>query len=177
MVSVGHPLSGRESVQLSEIDNENYGDMPHDMLGERWSRWWAVDPRPDGSPIRYTPSARSIPELLKIVTSGRADTIAPGLPADVLARRALAFVRVSDIEPSEVMLCTRRGTSHQGPPSCENSSVASMVRAAVTVPPEGSPGDRPGLVRAPGASPGLPSCGGEVCCRHRAGSRTFWLMS
>jgi DNA-binding transcriptional LysR family regulator len=67
-----------------------------------------VDPRPDRSTIRRAASARTIPELLEAVASGRAVTIASELFADSYARRDLAFVRISDIEPSEVVLCTRR---------------------------------------------------------------------
>lgn len=107
VLAASHPLSSREQVAIAELDGETHVQLAHDMVGERWSRWWSVDPRPDGSPVRYGPVIHTIAELLEQVAGGQAVAISSALLQESYVRHDVAFVPIVDVEPSEAVLCTR----------------------------------------------------------------------
>ncbi|MBN9111911.1 MAG: LysR family transcriptional regulator [Pseudonocardia sp.] len=102
---VTHPLAGRDTVALAELDGEPH--VTGDELDPAWVRWWACDPRPSGVPVRYGPSVRTMDELLEVVAAGQAIAITGGFVADSHRHPAVVFVPVADVEPCPVSLCTR----------------------------------------------------------------------
>lgn len=106
-VARSHPLSRRTSVQIAEIRDEVFVQLGHDLVSEAWSRWWSVDPRPDGSPVRYGPVVHTIAEFLEEVATGRAVAITSELLGDSNARPDVCLVPIDDVAWSEVLLCTR----------------------------------------------------------------------
>lgn len=48
------PLAGRDEVTLTELSGRPVVDVPPECP-RMWWRFWAADPRPDGSPVRYGP--------------------------------------------------------------------------------------------------------------------------
>jgi DNA-binding transcriptional LysR family regulator len=57
--------------------------------------------------LRYGPVIHTIAELLEQVAAGQGVAISSALLQDAYLRHDVAFVPVTDVEPSEVMLCTR----------------------------------------------------------------------
>ena len=107
VVAASHPLSRRDRVDIAELNDETHVQLAHEMVGERWSRWWSVDPRPGGVPVRYGPVIHTIAELLEQVAAGQGVAISSALLRDAYVRHDVAFVPLCDVEPSEVVLCTR----------------------------------------------------------------------
>lgn len=103
----GHVLSRRKTVSIADLRDEVHIQLAHEMVSETWSRWWSVDPRPDGSVVRYGPVIHTIAEFLEQVASGRGVCITSELLQQVNSRSDVVFVPIRDIEPSEVVLCTR----------------------------------------------------------------------
>jgi DNA-binding transcriptional LysR family regulator len=100
-----HRLADRESLVLADLRDEVIVRAADDLVDEHWARWWPVDPRPDGSAIRYGPTVHSVGELRAAVASGRAIAFVAHSLAEELARGELTFVPVTDISPSTVHLC------------------------------------------------------------------------
>ena len=46
----GHQLAGRASIEISEIDGTV--QVSSDGAPPEWVKWWSVDPRPSGVPVR-----------------------------------------------------------------------------------------------------------------------------
>ena len=107
VLATSHRLSGRDEVRIAELNDEIHVQLAHEMVGERWSRWWSADPRPDGAPVRYGPVIHTIAELLEHVAAGHGVAISSALLRDAYTRHDVAFVPITDVEPSEAVLCTR----------------------------------------------------------------------
>lgn len=101
----GHRLDGRSSIGIDELD----GEVQVDSAGvdPSWLRWWSVDPRPSGVPVQYGPSVRTMDEVLEVVAAGRAIAITAACIAELYPRPSVCFVRIHDVEPCAVDLCTR----------------------------------------------------------------------
>jgi hypothetical protein len=107
VLATSHRLSGREQIGIAELNDETHVQLAHEMVGERWSRWWSADPRPHGAPVRYGPVIHTIAELLEHVAAGHGVAISSALLRDAYTRHDVAFVPITDVEPSEAVLCTR----------------------------------------------------------------------
>lgn len=105
----GHQLAGRASIEISEIDGTV--QVSSDGAPLEWVKWWSVDPRPSGVPVRYGPSVRTMDEALEVVANGRAVVITAATIAEYYTRSDISFVRISDIEQCSIDLCTREGDS------------------------------------------------------------------
>jgi DNA-binding transcriptional LysR family regulator len=104
VVPADHPLANRESVTITETNDEVFvavaGGVP-DVVD-----WWIVDPRPDGSRPRRGPTADSVDGLFELVAAGAGVNIAGQSASRQYRRDELAFVPVSDIEPATIVLCS-----------------------------------------------------------------------
>lgn len=101
-----HWLAANRTVRIADL-----ADMPvvrlRDVPAEH-QRWWASDPRPDGSAVLYGPEIRTLEEALQHVLLGDAVhiTIASGGQARVSDE--IVFVEITDIAPAEIQLAWRR---------------------------------------------------------------------
>ncbi|MEU5847925.1 LysR family transcriptional regulator [Saccharopolyspora shandongensis] len=120
---VTHRLAAHEAVELADLDGETH--VTDDEADPAWVRWWACDPRPDGTPVRYGPSARTMDELLEAVASGQAVAITGGFAADRYRHPEVTFVPVTDVEPCPISLCTR---------ASDRSALVAALRRAVCRP-------------------------------------------
>jgi len=107
-VPVDHPLAQSSELSVAELPDLPHVRLAADLVSERWVRWWACDPRPDGSPVRYGPPVRTIAEFLERAATGREVAITSALLAEAFMPHDLAFVPIVDAPPSEVFLCVRR---------------------------------------------------------------------
>jgi len=108
-VPVGHPLARASALSVTDLPDLPHIRMADDLVSEQWVRWWACDPRPDGSAVRYASPSRTIAEFLERAATGREIAITSALLAEAFMPHDLAFVPLVDVPPSEVFLCTRKG--------------------------------------------------------------------
>jgi DNA-binding transcriptional LysR family regulator len=108
-LTTAHRLAGRPEVGIDDLDGEL--QVTDDEVDEAWLRWWSVDPRPSGVPVRYGPVVHTMDELLHVVASGQAIAITASSVAETHRRSDIAFVPIRDVAPCPVSLCTRSGGS------------------------------------------------------------------
>ncbi|MEU8139912.1 LysR family transcriptional regulator [Streptodolium elevatio] len=99
---VDHPLAGEPELTLGQIR-----DVPLAWTRQaprEWVRWWAVDPRPDGSEVRWGAENHNAEEMLENVASGQGASIAPESMAAFYARPDIVWVRLADTEPLRIDL-------------------------------------------------------------------------
>jgi DNA-binding transcriptional LysR family regulator len=107
-LAIDHRLAGRESIRVDELNADTYLALEPELVDEAWNRWWAIDPRPDGSPVRYGPRGHTFMEVVESVAVGRGVFLTSELLSDAYARRDVVFVPIEDAEPTQLLLCTRR---------------------------------------------------------------------
>jgi DNA-binding transcriptional LysR family regulator len=104
VVPSSHPLADRDSISILEVPDEVFvaaSGGPAHILD-----WWLVDPRPDGSHPRRGPVADDFEGLLELVAAGVGVNIASAAAAVHYRRDGVAFLRIRDIEPATVLLCS-----------------------------------------------------------------------
>ncbi|WTW99685.1 LysR family transcriptional regulator [Streptomycetaceae bacterium NBC_01309] len=99
---VDHPLARERELTLAQIR-----DVPLAWTRQaprEWVRWWAVDPRPDGAPVRWGAENHNAEEMLENVASGQGASIAPQSMSEFYARPDIVWVRLADTEPLRIDL-------------------------------------------------------------------------
>jgi len=91
-------LASRKEVSLAELDGRVMIDYPPECP-RVWREFWAVDPRPDGSPVKYGPIVRDVESLLATVAQGRAIAFQPAAARHFFPRPGIAFLDVTGIDP------------------------------------------------------------------------------
>jgi DNA-binding transcriptional LysR family regulator len=86
-------------VPLARLGRHVFLDVPAGVPREWWS-FWAVDPRPDGTPVTYGPVVGDLDGLLKAVAEGRGIAFLPAAARTVFARPGLTYLDVTDLPPS-----------------------------------------------------------------------------
>lgn len=106
MFSQRHRLAGRASVSCADLRGEVRVDT--EGVSPEWRRWWSLDPGADGQSPPYGPMVHSFEEQLEMAAGNVAMSIVPATAADVYRRADVAFVPISDAEPSEILLCASK---------------------------------------------------------------------
>ncbi|MFI6026582.1 LysR family transcriptional regulator [Amycolatopsis magusensis] len=94
----GDPLAGREHVTLAELDDRVFLSFPPESP-RAWRDFWAVDPRPSGTPVRYGPVVRDMEALFVEVARGEAICFQPAAAQRFFPRPGIQYVTVSDLPP------------------------------------------------------------------------------
>jgi DNA-binding transcriptional LysR family regulator len=105
-----HPLATRTDVSITELNDEIF--IFASGGAQQFLDWWMVNPRPDGSSPRRGPTADDFEGILELVAAGAGVNIASASAALHYRRDNLAFVRISDIEPSTILICTLVRPAH-----------------------------------------------------------------
>ncbi|MFH8619541.1 LysR family transcriptional regulator [Streptomyces sp. NPDC017979] len=93
------PLASRSDVSLAELAGYPVVDLPA-QLPRLWWNFWAVDPRPDGSVVRYGPVVSDMEGLLHVVAEGVAMAFLPAAAREFFPRPGVSYVDVTDLPPS-----------------------------------------------------------------------------
>ncbi|GAB2602318.1 LysR substrate-binding domain-containing protein [Streptomyces capparidis] len=99
VMSSADPLADAGPLTLADL-----ADRPHigwsERVPKRYRDFWAVDPRPDGTPARYTPHAVGDYEsALPMIAMGAGIQFPPDGARWLYPRAGVAYVDVADLEP------------------------------------------------------------------------------
>ncbi|MEV5238442.1 LysR substrate-binding domain-containing protein [Streptomyces cinnamoneus] len=99
-----HPLADREAVTLAELAGlPVIGFPPH--VSKVWRNFWAADPRPDGTPVRYTEHAGATLEAcISLVSLGHGIRFISESGRDLMPRPGVRFIAVTDLPPCTALL-------------------------------------------------------------------------
>lgn len=95
-LSADDPLAALPSVSLAQLAGRPVVAMPAEVPRVWWD-FWAVDPRPDGSTVRYGPVATDMEALLHAVAEGEAMCFLPSAARDLFPRPGIRYVDVTDL--------------------------------------------------------------------------------
>jgi hypothetical protein len=97
-LSAADPLVALESqrpVLLTDLADHLVVDVPAQSPRAWWDDW-AVNPRPDGTAVRFGPVAADIEALLNTVARGTAMSFLPAAARRFYARPGIAYIEVAD---------------------------------------------------------------------------------
>ncbi len=92
------PLARLADTALAHFVGHPVVDWPP-QVPRAWREFWAVDPRPDGSPVRYGPVVTDMETLLHTVARGEAMAFLPAAARDLFPRPGVRYVDVMDLPP------------------------------------------------------------------------------
>ncbi len=92
-------LAGLPRLTLAQLADHPVVAMPEEVPRVWWD-FWAVDPRPDGSPVRYGPVATDMESLFHIVAGGEAICFLPAAARELFPRPSVRYLDVTDLTPS-----------------------------------------------------------------------------
>jgi len=79
---------------------------------QSWINWWVVNPRPDGSPVKFWGrSAKNTEELLELVSEGGCIGTVAASVATYYPRPDIRFVPITDIEPLRIAIAWVEGNA------------------------------------------------------------------
>ncbi|WP_208810923.1 LysR family transcriptional regulator [Micromonospora echinofusca] len=90
------PLVDRGPLTLAQLSDRVVVDVPIPELRQWWD-FWTINPRPDGSAVRYGPTAGDMDALLSAVARGQAIAFLPAEARRDYSRRGIAYVDVTDL--------------------------------------------------------------------------------
>jgi DNA-binding transcriptional LysR family regulator len=105
-VSRRHRLAGRDSLSIDDLAGEPLMSTP--LAPRFWVDWWAVNPRPDGSPVVWGPHSNNVEECFEQVADGAAACICPTSMVAFYRRPDLSWIPITDIDPLRIALGRRR---------------------------------------------------------------------
>ncbi|MFM9608301.1 LysR family transcriptional regulator [Streptomyces sp. V2] len=103
----GHPLAALPRLTLAQLSGVPVVSMP-EQVPRLWWDFWAVDPRPDGSRVRYGPLVTDMESLLYTVAAGEAMCFLPAAARDYFPRPGIRYLDVVDLSPSTSALAWLR---------------------------------------------------------------------
>ncbi|MDK1342105.1 LysR substrate-binding domain-containing protein [Streptomyces sp. 378] len=106
-LSADHPLAASPRLTLAQCADIPVVDMP-EQVPRLWWDFWAVDPRPDGSRVRYGPVVTDMESLMHTVATGEAMCFLPAAARDYFPRPGITYVEVVDLPPSTSALAWLR---------------------------------------------------------------------
>lgn len=99
----GDPLARRERITLADLSGRVFADLPPEVP-RAWRDFWAVDPRPDGVPVRYGPVVSDMESQLHVVSAGEAIVFLPASARTFYPRPDVRYVDVVDLPPCTTAL-------------------------------------------------------------------------
>ncbi|WP_066360075.1 LysR family transcriptional regulator [Herbidospora mongoliensis] len=106
------PLAAHTSITLAQLSGHVFVDVVPDVPRSWWDQW-AINPRPDGTSVRFGPIANDIETMLLAVARGQAITFLPAAARRLYPRPGIAYVDVVDLPDSTAALAWHPGnTSH-----------------------------------------------------------------
>ncbi|WP_059007702.1 LysR family transcriptional regulator [Streptomyces specialis] len=92
------PLAGGGPLLLEQLAGHAVVDLPP-RTPRVWRDYWAIDPRPDGTPARFGPVVADLEAMLHVVAGGRAMSFLPASARRLFPRPGVAYVDLADVSP------------------------------------------------------------------------------
>jgi DNA-binding transcriptional LysR family regulator len=96
-------LATGAAITLDQLTDYPTVDFPPQTPNEWWE-YWALHPRPDGSPVQRGPVARDVEALLHIVARGQAMSFLPAAARHLYPRPGVTYLDVTDAPASTAVL-------------------------------------------------------------------------
>ncbi|MFJ7336320.1 LysR family transcriptional regulator [Streptomyces sp. NPDC101110] len=106
-LAADHPLAAFPRLTLAQLSGVPVVDVP-ERVPRPWWDFWAVDPRPDGSRVRYGPVVTDMESLLHTVATGEAMCFLPAAAGEYFPRPGVRYIEVVDVPPSTSALAWLR---------------------------------------------------------------------
>ncbi|MEV4624888.1 LysR family transcriptional regulator [Micromonospora sp. NPDC049523] len=119
------PLVERAPLTLADLADHLVVDVPPQAPRTWWDHW-VVNPRPDGTPVRFGPPVGDIEAMLLAVARGQGITFLPAAARDLYPRPGIAYVDVTDLPMSTAALTW---LSHDG----DRPALTALLQAARAV--------------------------------------------
>lgn len=91
-------LATEHEITLAQLAGYPVVDVPPPAPRAWWDHW-SVNPRPDGTPVRYGPVVNDLEALMLAVASGQAMSFLPAAARHMYPRPGVRYVDVSDLSP------------------------------------------------------------------------------
>ncbi|MET7732032.1 LysR family transcriptional regulator [Streptomyces sp. NPDC005402] len=131
-LSADDPLADRDTLTLGQLADRTVVDMPPEVPRSWWNHL-TVNPRPDGTRVRFGPVVRDTEAMVLAVTQGRAITFLPAAARRLYPRVGLTYVDCPELGLSTAELAWL-------PDSRDEPAVSALREAARrTVRQPGSP--------------------------------------
>ncbi len=108
-LAASHSLSGRATLQFSDLREESFITNPVVEVSVPPKRWLAEQAR-HGLPGRIAAQAASVQEILTLVAAGKGVCLVPASVAQHYPRADVIYVEMSDADPAVVSLAWPRGS-------------------------------------------------------------------
>jgi DNA-binding transcriptional LysR family regulator len=102
-LSADDPLAGRDTLTLAQLADRAVVDMPPQVPRQWWDRL-TVNPRPDGTEVRFGPVVRDTEAMILAVTQGRAITFLPAAARRLYPRAGITYVDCPELGASTAEL-------------------------------------------------------------------------
>jgi DNA-binding transcriptional LysR family regulator len=132
VLPAGHPLAGREVLELADVAGLPWVAAALAADGcapARWRDEWLVSPRPGGDEAVIGAVARTIDEWREHIVAGRGISLCPASSEEYNARPGLVFVPGKGVPPTSLCVAWRAGD--------ERPAVRSFVELALSVARDG----------------------------------------
>ncbi|HEY0637398.1 MAG TPA: LysR family transcriptional regulator [Pseudonocardiaceae bacterium] len=97
------PLVNQAPLTLADLADHLVVDVPPEAPREWWDHW-TINPRPDGTPVRFGPQVGNIEAMLLAVARGQGITFLPAAARHLYPRPGIAYVDVTDLPMSTAAL-------------------------------------------------------------------------
>ncbi|MFI6373447.1 LysR family transcriptional regulator [Streptomyces sp. NPDC050546] len=95
----GHPLASRDAVTLADLADEPRIGWS-EQVPKVFRDFWSAGPRPDGTPVRFSPHAIvDYESALPLIAMGQGIQLPPDTTRWLYPRRGVSYVDVTDLEP------------------------------------------------------------------------------
>ncbi|MGP3981017.1 LysR substrate-binding domain-containing protein [Streptomyces sp. KR80] len=99
VMSSGNALVDKGPLTLADLADQSHIGWS-DQVPKVYRDFWAVDPRPDGSPVRYSPHAVvDYESALPLIAMGEGIQLPPDAGRWLYPRPGVSYVEVTDLEP------------------------------------------------------------------------------
>ncbi|MER5876203.1 LysR substrate-binding domain-containing protein [Streptomyces sp. NPDC001910] len=98
-LAVTDPIADLAEISLADLGDRVFVDVPPEVPRVWWD-FWAMDPRPDGTRVRYGPVVSDMEGLLLAVARGDGMCFLPAAARELFPRPGVRYLDVADLSPS-----------------------------------------------------------------------------
>ena len=132
------PLVAEQPLTLARLAGHVMVDVPAEAPRAWWD-YWTVNPRPDGTPVRFGPVVTDMEATLLAVARGQAIVFLPAAARALYPRPGVAYVEVADLPLSTAALAWLPKNRNRPQVAALRRAASAVVEAARTADPGAGP--------------------------------------